>query len=80
MQGVEYKSDKMAEGLEKVLFKCPNCLKEDTLTTEKDHIRCECGLDATLDSFYKLHNVSFDRVNEWFEWQHNSIDTENGSL
>ena len=80
MEGVEYKCENMAKGLEKVLFKCPECQKEWTLTTEGDHIRCECGLDATLDSFYKLHNAPFTRVNEWFEWQQNSIDTETESM
>ena len=76
MAGVEYKSDKMAQGLEKVLFKCPKCQKEGTLKTEGKHVRCECGLDATLDNFYKLHDAPFESVNEWFEWQQNSIDTE----
>ena len=66
----------MAHGAERVLFKCPRCLKEGTLTTEGNHIRCSCGLDATLDTFYKLHNAPFDSMNEWFEWQQNSIDTE----
>ncbi|MBE6635435.1 MAG: hypothetical protein E7617_04470 [Ruminococcaceae bacterium] len=76
MQGVEYRSDTMAEGADKVLFKCPNCLKEGTITTEGRHIRCECGLDAELDNFYRLHNAPFERLNEWFEWQQTSIDTE----
>ena len=76
MSGIEYKSETMAQGLEKILFKCPNCLKEGTITTEGNHIKCGCGLDATLDTFYKLHNAPFERVNEWFEWQQNSIDTD----
>lgn len=77
MQGVEYKCDNMAAGADKVLFKCPKCLKEGSLTTEGNHIRCQCGLDATLDTYYKLHNAPFDSINEWFEWQQNSIDLEN---
>ncbi len=76
MPGVEYKSDTMAEGADKVLFKCPSCLKEGTLTTKGRYIRCECGLDAELDGFYRLHNSPFERINEWFEWQQASIDTE----
>ena len=76
MQDIEYRSSTMAEGADKVLFKCPNCLKEGTITTEGNHIRCKCGLDAELDGFYKLHNAPFERLNEWFEWQQASIDTE----
>ena len=77
MAGVEYKCDTIANGADKVLFKCPRCLREGTITTEGNHIRCDCGLDATLDGFYKLHNAPFNSINEWFEWQQNSIDIEN---
>ena len=76
MEGVEYKCDNIAHGVERVIFKCPKCLKEGTITSAGNHIRCSCGLDATLDTFYKLHNAPFDSINEWFEWQQNSIDTE----
>ena len=80
MQGVEYSCDRMAEGLEKVLFRCPKCGREGSIRTEGGHILCDCGLDATLDGFYKLHNAPFESVNEWFEWQQNSIDTETDSI
>lgn len=80
MDGVEYKCDDMTLGADKILFKCPKCLEEDKLTAGNNHIKCECGFDATLDTFYKLHGAPFDRVNEWFEWQQNSLDTENGHL
>jgi hypothetical protein len=76
MAGVEYKCDNMARGVEKILFKCPLCHSEGTITSEGAHIRCRCGLDATLDNYYKLHNAPFESVNEWFEWQQDSIDTE----
>ena len=80
MGGVEYKSDTIARGVDRILFKCPKCLKEGTITSEGSHIRCECGLDVTLDNRYKLHGAPFDRVNEWFEWQQDSLDTENGCI
>ena len=80
MEGVEYKCDDIALGVDKILFKCPKCLCEGTITAKDSHIRCECGLDVTLDNFYKLHDAPFSRVNEWFEWQQSSIDTENEVL
>ena len=80
MAGVEYKCEDMTRGVDKILFRCPKCLREGTITAGENHIRCECGLDATLDSFYKLHDAPFESVNQWFEWQQNSIDTENESL
>ena len=80
MQGVEFKCDNIANGVEKILFKCPKCMQEGKITSEGNHIRCACGLDATLDSFYKLHNAPFNSVNEWFAWQQDSIDTETERL
>ena len=80
MQGVKYKSDDISRGVDKILFKCPSCMKEGAITAGENHIRCECGLDATLDSEYRLHNAPFERINEWFEWQQASIDTENEKL
>ena len=80
MAGVEYKSEDIARGLDRILFKCPSCNSEGTITEDNGHIRCTCGFDATLDSFYRLHEAPFERVNEWFEWQQSSIDTENETL
>lgn len=80
MAGVEYKSEDISRGVDKILFKCPVCMKEGTVTAGENRIRCECGLDATLDSTYRLHNAPFKSINEWFEWQQASIDTENEKL
>lgn len=80
MRGVEYKSDAIAKGVDRILFKCPKCLGEGTITAEGDHIRCECGLDATLDSTYTLHGAPPKTVNEWFAWQQSSIDVEHEIL
>lgn len=76
MRGVEYHCDDISRGVDKILFKCPICKKEGKITAGGGHIRCECGLNATLDSTYKLHHAPFGSINEWFEWQQNSIDTE----
>lgn len=80
MQGVEYKSEDMTRGVDRILFKCPSCLKESGITAGGNHIRCKCGLDVTLDSCYRLHGAPFSRINEWFDWQQASIDTENEVL
>lgn len=80
MQGIEYKSEDIARGVERIIYKCPNCLEEGKISESDGHIRCECGLDATLDSCYKLSGAPFGSINEWFEWQQNSIDLESDSL
>ena len=81
MEGYEYKSETMAKGLEKILFKCPACLAEDCITTEGNEIRCSCcGSVATLDTKYRLHGSTFDRLNLWFKWQQRSMDVDNITL
>lgn len=80
MRGVEYKSDAIAKGVDRILFKCPMCLREGDITADGDHVRCECGLDATLDSTYTLHGAPHKTVNEWFAWQQSSIDVEHEIL
>ena len=80
MAGVEYKSKDIVRGLNRILFKCPECMREGTITAGEGHIRCECGLDATLDSRYMLHGAPFERINEWFDWQQSSIDIDNECL
>ena len=80
MEGVEYRCRDIARGVDKILFKCPVCNEEGKITAGDGHIRCECGLDATLDSYYRLHNAPFTRINEWFKWQQESLDVENGCL
>lgn len=80
MAGVEYKCKDMTRGLDRIIHKCPVCLREDTITAGDNHVKCECGLDATLDSRYILHGAPFERVNDWFAWQQDSIDTETEHL
>ena len=80
MDGIEYKCSAMANGLDKILYKCPKCMKEGGISAEGNTVKCECGLEATLDTFYKLHGAPFERVNEWFAWQQDSIDPESEHL
>jgi len=80
MQNVEYKCEDITRGVDKILFKCPNCQEEGTITAGENRIRCKCGLDVTLDRFYRLHGAPFERINEWFEWQQKSIDTKREKL
>lgn len=74
-RGIRYKSSDTVLGLDGILFKCPVCGGEFTLTTKDGHIKCTCGLDATLREDYVIENGPFDSVNKWYEWQYDGIDT-----
>lgn len=71
-----YRSDKMAEGLDGILFCCPVCGQEGTLSTEGTHIRCTCGLDATVDEHYDLHGAPFSTILAWYDWQAGELDLD----
>lgn len=74
-QGIKYKSADTTLGLDGILYKCPKCGGEWTLSAERSHIFCTCGLDATLKNDYTFENAPFRSVNEWYEWQYNELDT-----
>ena len=71
-----YKTNgKTAEGLHTLLYWCPKCGKEHTMTSEGDKIWCtECGNGAELDDTYEMHPfnktcVIPDTQTKWFNLQ-----------
>ncbi len=68
-----YKGKNFAEGLERILYVCPKCHKEHSLSTKGEEIFCDsCDFKAKL-----LHNYQFEYQNEkyfdsqkqWLEYQ-----------
>ncbi len=64
-----YKGERLAEGLEHILFLCPKCGRMSTITTNDYHIMCECGLNAAYDEYGFLNNAPYRTVLEWDRWQ-----------
>lgn len=73
---LHYKSKTLCEGLENVLYKCPKCGKEFTLTTEKRTIKCECGFSATLNDRYIFEGAPIERIDKWYEYQGQVLSKE----
>ena len=70
-----------AEGLEKVLYKCPICNKEFVMKTEGDDIFCsECGFRATYNHNGLLTSeddkFKFSRIDQWFDYERGSLYKE----
>lgn len=70
--------DRIAEGLEDLLYKCPNCKAEYKMQTHKKTIYCtQCGYSAVynnnglITSEYK--NKVFERIDLWFNYQRETI-------
>ena len=70
-----------ATGLERVLYKCPHCMKEGRMLGEGTKLTCrECGKTYELDEYGYLRaedgDGKFDHVPDWFEWQRECVRRE----
>lgn len=70
-----------ASGLDKILYKCPDCQKEHTLHAPNDTIKCEhCGFEATVNEYYDLVKIKGkqipENIDEWFKWQRRCVARE----
>ena len=69
-----------AEGLHKVLYKCPKCNAEH-MTSSGTKIRCEvCGKEWEMDTLGRLvandGNTEFEHIPDWYEWQRECVKAE----
>jgi len=69
-----FKGKAQAQGLQRVLYLCPDCASFSTLETKKDLITCtRCSMTARLDAYDRLttlqgHNP-FTDVPQWHDWE-----------
>ena len=73
----KYKGERLAEGLENYLVKCPRCGAFDTLTSEGSSFCCtECGLAGTYteEGFLEGESLPFDSVYDWGKWAERETD------
>ncbi|MBQ4050360.1 MAG: hypothetical protein IJD13_01900, partial [Oscillospiraceae bacterium] len=70
-----------ADGLNRVLYKCPHCLTEGSMKGDGIHLTCEnCGTKYELDEYGWLRCLTgegkFDHVPNWFRWQRECVRKE----
>ncbi len=73
--------DFRADGLERVLYKCPHCLSEGKNIGKGTTIKCsECGAEYELTEkgALKALNVEgiFDHVPDWYRWEREEVKQE----
>ncbi|MBQ2662200.1 MAG: VTT domain-containing protein [Clostridia bacterium] len=75
---LHYKSSKLAEGLENLIYLCPKCRKEASLSTSGNTISCECGFTLTLNDRYTFtnENTPFKNQQEWYDFQVKEFEKE----
>ena len=70
-----------AAGLDKILYKCPDCEAENVLRVEGDAIKCErCGFAAQVNEYYDLvkqkGNTIPEDIDAWYKWQRRCVAEE----
>lgn len=80
-QGVRITESDRADGLERVLYKCPHCLAEGQTRGEGTRLSCRaCGKAWELDELGQMvaldGDTEFSHVPDWFDWQRASVRAE----
>ncbi len=78
---VHLKYKNRAEGLYKILYKCPACNAEFKTYSEGDKLWCEeCGAKWQMDTLSRLHGVNTDagfaHIPDWYNWERQEVRKE----
>ena len=79
-KGIRIRYPKRAEGLHKVLYQCPACLREFRMNSKGDKLFCEaCGTEWTYSELGELRSESgkgFSHIPDWYEWERENVRQE----
>ena len=80
-RGIVTKYGRRAEGLHKVLYRCPACGTEFRMSSEGDRLFCrECGKSWTLSPLNELSadsgETEFSHIPDWYEWERGEVKKE----
>lgn len=67
-----------AYGIDKILYKCPDCKAEHVLRVENDTVVCErCGFKVRINEYYDLVSVAGkdcpSDIDAWYKWQRKCV-------
>lgn len=67
---IEIEVPDLAEGLENVLYKCPECGSEFCMSARENRLYCtKCGHTVTQNKYGQLEGGRFGKVTDWYNWQ-----------
>ncbi len=73
----DYRGKRLAEGLENLLFICPQCGGYDTFATSDDTLTCKkCGLSAKCTTRATLESAPFATVKAFSDWQNERVSAD----
>lgn len=65
-----YKSGRTAEGLEYLMYTCPECGGKETFRTQGNTVECtKCGLKFRYDEYGMLDGIPFNTLRDYGIWQ-----------
>ena len=83
---VHIKEKNRAEGIHKILYKCPHCEKEAVMDSKDNRIFCtSCGANYEMDTLGRIARTNgetkFTHIPDWYEWQRAEVkkEIENGT-
>ena len=70
-----------AFGIDKILYKCPDCKEEHTLCVENDTVVCDsCGFRVRVNEYYDLVDVKGKGcpadIDQWYKWQRRCVASQ----
>ena len=79
--GIRITENFRADGLNRVLYKCPHCLEEGKNIGKGITIKCsECSSEYELTELGELSSVSgktlFDHIPDWYAWERQEVKKE----
>lgn len=79
--GIRIIEENRAEGLHKILYKCPHCLNEGRLESKGTRLICpDCKREWNLNENGELECVNgetrFSHIPDWFEWERECVREE----
>ena len=80
-KGYHIKCKTRAEGLHRILYKCPACSQEFKTKTEGTKLWCDaCGATWEMDTLSRLHGVNteagFAHIPDWYNWEREEVRKE----
>ena len=80
-KGYHIKAKHRAQGLHRILYKCPACGEEFKMNSEGVKLWCDgCGATWEMDTLSRLHGVNteagFSHIPDWYRWEREEVRKE----
>ena len=80
-QGLEITDETRADGLQRILYKCPHCMEEGTTLGKGTTLKCSnCGKEWELTPLGEMKalegETEFSHIPDWYNWEREMVKQE----